>query len=742
MKKMRLIAAMSLVGLGLSGLSGCAELPGGETNDTTNDTTKASISISVNGTAVEANGSVTVDELTPFTLKATVNNGEADDVVSWGSSTASAFTFSSSTGLETTATANYASSTPIQLFAQLQDDASVKTTVNVTINPAEREYQLSLNVPEDLKTFTQGDAFTANGLEVMVQETINGSVADSYLISEEEYTVSIVEGTILSHAGRQTVTVTATDETFGSATYDITVLENELFPIADAINKLNSVGYTYGSVNSSGMISFSEYVTSDRYFDSMTGIYYRLENDGKVKRYEQLSTPADSYTLRDLGNAYLNGKPATNLNEVIKYKNGVVTSFSDLPSNLIDGMTTYSDQYGEYFVFSESASLALADALGYSNLAIMVDNQQVELPVDHVEAMLDHYDDESAMITFMTYIEYPTEEDPSVKEPMLAGIDVFATLNCPILAENGMTPLEDFAEFDDAIDTKKAGVYIAYDESYVDTNLDMVFNTIAEAPEFAYEVNGMSASLYNLNANSAEALVVNSDGYYYSGIGLLDGEYSAQLGDELVDYEPGLVTYLLVPQPDQTASVSFSESDTSITSMGQLSIRWGDAPLFTEDARKMYTLDSFGMQPVYGEDNETLTGLVESYTYGLSGDELDFTSSLDYIDWANSSETGENQDHLTTEFGFTPLKVEVNLTLSYTASLDGSGNLTGLEVVGYSVGINYYIQQDGLVYGFYQISEAEYKGTKWDTLVSTFFTAKGTETPNTGEETDPVEPQA
>ena len=739
MKKMRLIAAMSLVGLGLSGLSGCAELPGGETNDTT----KTSISISVNGTAVEANGSVSVDELKPFTLKATVNNGDADDVVSWGSSTPSAFTFSSSTGLETTATANYASSTPITLFAQLQDDASVKTTVNVTINSTEREYQLSVNVPEDLKTFTQGDAFTANGIEVIVEETVNGKVTDSYLISAEEYTVSIPEGTVLEDAGRQTVTVTATDETFGSATYDITVLENELFPIADAINKLNSVGYTYGSVNSSGRVSLSEYVTSDRYFDSMTGIYYRLENDGKVKRYEQLSTTADSYTLRDLGNAYLNGKPATNLNEVIKYKNGVVTSFSDLPSNLIDGMTTYSDKYGEYFVFSESASLALADALGYSNLAIMVDNQQVELPVDHVEAMLDHYDGESAMITFMTYIEYPTEEDPSVKEPMLAGMDVFATLNCPALAESGITPLEDFAEFDDAIDTKKAGVYIAYNESYVDENLDYVFNTIAEETEFAYQVTGMSASLYNLNANSAEALVVNADNsYYYIGYGLLDGKYSAQLGDELVDYEPGLVTYKLVPDGKGLSAQIGGESDTSVTSMAQLSIRWGDAPLFTEDARKMYTLDSYGMQPVYGEDKQTLTGVVESYTYGLSGDELDFTSSLDYIDWANSSEIDGSDAHITTDFGFTPLKVEVNLTINYTPTLDGLGNVTDLEVTGYSVGINYYIQQNGLVYVFYQISEAEYKGTKWDNLVSTFFTAKGTETPDTGEETEPVEPQA
>ena len=138
MKKMKLIAAMSLVGLGLSGLSGCSNSAVEET----------SISISVNGTAVEANGNVSVDELTPFTLKATVNNGGADDVVSWGSSTPNAFTFSSLTGLETTATANYASSTPITIFAQLQDDASVKTTINVTVNSVELTYKLSVDTSE------------------------------------------------------------------------------------------------------------------------------------------------------------------------------------------------------------------------------------------------------------------------------------------------------------------------------------------------------------------------------------------------------------------------------------------------------------------------------------------------------------------------------------------------------------------------------------------------------------------
>ena len=303
MKKMRLIAAMSLVGLGLSGLSGCAELPGGETNDTT----KASISISVNGTAVEANGSVTVNELTPFTLKATVNNGEADDVVSWGSSTASAFTFSSSTGLETTATANYASSTPIQLFAQLQDDASVKTTVNVTVNPAELTYKLSVDTSAMDLSYDLGDTFSSDGLVVILTGYAGETAQDPVEIGSDEYELSIADGTILETAGQVEVTVTADEYEAQPAKFSITVEDNPLYPLQRNLaaledeNSLTTIEYSNGSQSP----TYSSTVSSWNGFALNTGTksLYQETADG-LRKFTVNAGEGNSFSLTDAGYIY------------------------------------------------------------------------------------------------------------------------------------------------------------------------------------------------------------------------------------------------------------------------------------------------------------------------------------------------------------------------------------------------------------------------------------------------------
>ena len=243
MKKMKLIAAMSLVGLGLSGLSGCSNSAVEET----------SISISVNGTAVEANGNVSVDELTPFTLKATVNNGGADYVVSWGSSTPSAFTFSSSTGLETTATANYASSTPITIFAQLQDDASVKTSVNVTINPVELTYKLSVDTSSMDLSYDLGDTFSSDGIAVMLTSYAGETAQESFQIGSDEYELSIADGTVLETAGQVEVIVTADKYEAEPAAFSITVEDNPLYPLQRNLaalkdeNSLTTLEYSNGS---------------------------------------------------------------------------------------------------------------------------------------------------------------------------------------------------------------------------------------------------------------------------------------------------------------------------------------------------------------------------------------------------------------------------------------------------------------------------------------------------------------
>ncbi len=304
MKKMRLIAAMSLVGLGLSGLSGCGELPGGETNDTT----KTSISISVNGTAVEANGSVSVDELKPFTLKATVNNGDADDVVSWGSSTPSAFTFSSSTGLETTATANYASSTPITLFAQLQDDASVKTTINVTVNPVELTYKLSVDTSEMDLSYDLGDTFSSDGLVVMLTGYAGETAQDPVEIGSDEYELSIADGTVLETAGQVEVTVTADEYEAQPAKFSITVEDNPLYPLQRNLaalkdeNSLTTIEYSNGSQSP----TYSSMVSSWNGFALNTGTksLYQETADGLRKFRVNYNEQGNPSSLTDAGYIY------------------------------------------------------------------------------------------------------------------------------------------------------------------------------------------------------------------------------------------------------------------------------------------------------------------------------------------------------------------------------------------------------------------------------------------------------
>ena len=303
MKKMKLIAAMSLVGLGLSGLSGCGELPGGETNDTT----KASISISVNGTAVEANGSVSVDELTPFTLKATVNNGDADDVVSWGSSTPNAFTFSSSTGLETTATANYASSTPITLFAQLQDDASVKTTVNVTVNPAELTYKLSVDTSAMDLNYDLGDTFSSDGLVVILTGYAGETAQDPVEIGNDEYELSIADGTVLETAGQVEVTVTADEYDAEPAKFSITVEDNPLYPLQRNLaaledeNSLTNIEYSNGSQTA----TYSSMVSSWNGFALNTGTssLYQETAEG-LRKFTVNAGEGNTFSLTDAGYIY------------------------------------------------------------------------------------------------------------------------------------------------------------------------------------------------------------------------------------------------------------------------------------------------------------------------------------------------------------------------------------------------------------------------------------------------------
>ena len=362
MKKMKLIAAMSLVGLGLSGLSGCSNSAVEET----------SISISVNGTAVEANGSVSVDELTPFTLKATVNNGGADDVVSWGSSTPNAFTFSSSTGLETTATANYASSTPITIFAQLQDDASVKTTINVTVNSVELTYKLSVDTSEMDLSYDLGDTFSSDGLVVMLTGYAGETAQDPVEIGSDEYELSIADGTVLETAGQVEVTVTADEYEAEPAKFSITVEDNPLYPLQRNLaalkdeNSLTTIEYSNGSQSP----TYSSMVSSWNGFALNTGTksLYQETADG-LRKFTVNAGEGNSFSLTDAGYIYDSYDVSTlTAREMLDMDMATTADvFASLP---LDGLkiTESNDEVVVYDVDTGETFDAVLSLSGYSGL--------------------------------------------------------------------------------------------------------------------------------------------------------------------------------------------------------------------------------------------------------------------------------------------------------------------------------------------------------------------------------------
>ena len=363
MKKMKLIAAMSLVGLGLSGLSGCSNSAVEET----------SISISVNGTAVEANGNVSVDELTPFTLKATVNNGGADDVVSWGSSTPNAFTFSSLTGLETTATANYASSTPITIFAQLQDDASVKTTINVTVNSVELTYKLSVDTSEMDLSYDLGDTFSSDGLVVMLTGYAGETAQDPVEIGSDEYELSIADGTVLETAGQVEVTVTADEYEAEPAKFSITVEDNPLYPLQRNLaalkdeNSLTTIEYSNGSQSP----TYSSMVSSWNGFALNTGTksLYQETADGLRKFRVNYNEQGNPSSLTDAGYIYDSYEVSTfTAREMLDMDMATTADvFASLP---LDGLkiTESNDEVVVYDVDTGETFDAVLSLSGYSGL--------------------------------------------------------------------------------------------------------------------------------------------------------------------------------------------------------------------------------------------------------------------------------------------------------------------------------------------------------------------------------------
>lgn len=366
-KSLKALAVLSLFGLGLGSVTAC----GGSSK---------SITISVNGAAVGANG-VHVNELSTVTFSATIDGGAETDTVVWATNSASAFTFSSTTGNEVTATANTPSTTGYVVSATLEGDASVTTSITVYVDEVTRTYELMVDTSNAVTTYDTGDAFSTQGLVVNAAELANGTVVNSYELGADEYTLTnaadgstIKNGDILTEEGLMTINVTPVDETYKATSFVISV----------EFNAVSIVTTTLDSFAENGSIFMNfVYGQTDKGFDilgydAQTGIWgdylvdivgtngisqiYHQEN-GEVRKYFMEKTAENTYNILKYDQPmYYNYAAITDVTEMASLNQ--IPTYLDIYDDSIEDALTYVETSSDgAYVFTVDSNSSLFNTI-------------------------------------------------------------------------------------------------------------------------------------------------------------------------------------------------------------------------------------------------------------------------------------------------------------------------------------------------------------------------------------------
>lgn len=358
-KGFKVLTVLSLFGLGLGGLTGC----GGTS------TPEKTISISVDDKAVANGGSATVTQSLPFTLSATVEGGDSDDVVVWSTNAASAITFSPTTGASVTATSNTATSTGWKISASLEGDASVSSTITVIVSEAVVEYSISVDTTEAKTTYETGEAFDPTGIYVTVHEKTNGVDTDSYEIGSDQFSFKLADGTTLSEgyifreSGDVKVTVVPTDESLGTAEFTLTVDFEPTYLVQEVLNGFQDgsqlVNYVYvPSEDSQYGFELKSYdifnyewnnniYISD--YDSGYNSIYHQTNSG-VEKYS-IGISSDNYTATKIADNIYNAYSPIKTLSTIKSLNSIVTAM-DFVGAYDESALQYSESNEGTYLFN------------------------------------------------------------------------------------------------------------------------------------------------------------------------------------------------------------------------------------------------------------------------------------------------------------------------------------------------------------------------------------------------------
>ena len=264
-KGFTLVAAISLVSLGVGALASCG---------------KSEVASPIHFLGLNENNSIDVKVDAPYTVSITMDEGYEDSTVLWTSNASSKVELE---GDNSSVSITVSEVGTFIITASINTEGVILSN-NFTVNATRgvETYALAAEF-NGTTSFKQGQAFTTRGLSVKKVKSVDGvPTKNAVELSSTDYTLSIQPGTILTEVGEIEVIVTALDTTIAPTSFKINVEAEPGYLLTECLGQIGE-NYTAFMIGEDGLEPLY-CVNEDYYFDYSLEEGYYLE-DGEVRRY-------------------------------------------------------------------------------------------------------------------------------------------------------------------------------------------------------------------------------------------------------------------------------------------------------------------------------------------------------------------------------------------------------------------------------------------------------------------------
>ena len=264
-KGFTLVAAISLVSLGVGALASCG---------------KSEVASPIHFLGLNENNSIDVKVDAPYTVSIKMDEGYEDSTVLWTSNASSKVELE---GDNSSVSITVSEVGTFIITASINTEGVILSN-NFTVNATRgvETYALAAEF-NGTTSFKQGQAFTTQGLSVKKVKSVDGvPTKNAVELSSTDYTLSIQPGTILTEVGEIEVIVTALDTTIAPTSFKINVEAEPGYLLTECLGQIGE-NYTAFMIGEDGLAPLY-CVNEDYYFDYSLEEGYYLE-DGEVRRY-------------------------------------------------------------------------------------------------------------------------------------------------------------------------------------------------------------------------------------------------------------------------------------------------------------------------------------------------------------------------------------------------------------------------------------------------------------------------